>query len=155
MEQKKLVDLVLDELVATRQPSISIRRVFKKKGISYDDELIQSVESVLKSKSLVSEMDKDSEGYTCYSLSITGQDFLKTFGSYSKFLLGIQSENKKIERARKKKPYKTHTASDGRPPLPFVPEDESFLTKNRVGLIILIVVLILFYIVSRLTESLV
>lgn len=155
MEEKKLVDLVLDELVATRQPSISIRRVFKKHGISYDDELIRSVEAVLKSKSLVTELDKDSAGYTCYSLSVTGQDFLKTFGTYSKFLKGIQSENKKIERARKKKPYRAHTSSDGKPPLPFVPEDESFLKRNRIGLLILLIVLILFYIVSRITESLV
>jgi hypothetical protein len=155
METKKLVDLVLDELVNTRQPSISVRRVFKKHRISYDDSLIKSVEVILKSKSLVSEMDKDSAGYTCYSLSITGQDFLKTFGSYSKFLRGIDSETKKIERARKKKPFNPHRSVDGKPPLPFMPEDESYLVKNRVGIAILVVVLILFYIVSRITESLV
>ncbi len=155
MEQNKLVDFVLQELVETRQPSVSVRRVLEKKGITYNDDTISFVEGVLKSKSLVLEVDKDSKGYSSFSLTETGQDFLRTFGTYSKFLKGIESENKKIERARKKKPYQTHTSGDGKPPLPFVPEDESFFQRNKMGLLILAIVLILFYIVSRLTESLV
>ena len=155
MEERKLVDLVLDELMSTRQHSVSVRRVFKKKNVEYTDELIRSIESILESKSLVNDYGKDSRGYTRFALSVTGQDFVKTYRTYSKFLKGVESENKKVERARRKKPYQTHTNPDGKPPLPFNPQDESFLKKNRVGLLILLVVLVLFYIVSKITESVV
>lgn len=153
VEQKKLVDLVLQELVRTMQPSISVRRVLEKHNVNYTDELIESIEAVLTSKSLVDSIDKDSKGFDCFSLNSTGQDFLRSYGSYSKFLRGIETENKRIERAKSKKPYRTHSSGDGKPPLPFVPQDESFLKRNRVGLLILGVVLLLFYIVSKITES--
>ena len=155
MEQIKLVDLVLDELISTHQPSVSVRRVFKKKNVDYTDELIRSIEVILESKSLVNDYGKDSRGYRRFALSATGQDFIKTYGTYSKFLKGVESENKKIERARRKKPYQTHTNPDGKPPLPYNPQDESFLQKNRVGLLILMGVLVLFYIVSKITERVV
>ena len=95
MEQIKLVDLVLDELISTRQPSVSVRRVFKKKNVDYTDELIRSIEVILESKSLVNDYGKDSRGYRRFALSATGQDFIKTYGTYSKFLKGVESENKK------------------------------------------------------------
>ncbi|MFT4544172.1 MAG: hypothetical protein ACI9EQ_000627 [Bacteroidia bacterium] len=153
MEESKLVDLVLDELASTRQASVSVRRVFKKREIDYTNELITSIESILKSRSLVAELGKDSKGYLLFSLSVTGHDFLKSYGSYSKYLRGIESESKKVARAKKKKPFQTHNSSDGKPPLPFIPKEASFLRKNRTGLLILLVVLILFYIVSKITES--
>jgi hypothetical protein len=153
VEQKKLVDLVLQELVNTMQPSISVRRVLEKHDIDYVNESIESIESVLKSKSLVDIVDKDSKGFDCFSLNTTGQDFLRSYGSYSKFLRGVDAETKRVERAKNKKPYRTQTSGDGKPPLPFVPEDESFLKRNRFGLLILAVVLVLFYIVSKITDS--
>ena len=155
MEESKLVDLVLDELLATRKVSVSVRRVFKRSEIDYTNELITSIEKILISRSLVTELGKDSQGFLLFVLSVTGHDFLKSYGSYSEYLIGIESESKKVARARKKKPFQTHSSSDGKPPLPFIPKEASFFKKNRTGLLILLVVLILFYIVSKITESVV
>ncbi len=133
------------------QPSISVRRVLEKHNVNYTDELIESIEAVLTSKSLVDVVDKDSKGFDCYSLNGTGQDFLRSFSSYSKFLRGIEDENKRVERAKNKKPYRAHNSGDSKPPLPFVPKDESFLKSNRIGLFILAVVLVLFYVASKIS----
>ena len=149
-----MVDLVLNALVNTMQPSISIRRVLEKNNVDCSDDSIASIEAILKSKSLAEPIELDSKGHASYSLTVTGQDFLRSFGSYSKFLRGIESENKRVERARKKKPYTAYKSGDGKPPLPYVPKEESFWKSNRLGIIILAVVLTLFYIVSRITESL-
>ena len=151
MEFPKLVDLVLEELVETMQPSISIRRILKKRNIDFDSELLGSIEEVLKSKSLVEAQDVDSEGYTSYSLTVTGQDFLRTFGSYSKFLKGVASENKKVERARKKKPYQASLHRSGDAPAPYTPPEKSFLQRHGLSLALLLVFMVLFYLVSKIT----
>ena len=152
MEFPKLVDLVLEELVETMQPSISIRRILKKRNIDFDSEMIKSIEEVLKSKSLIEAQDADSEGNTSYSLTVTGQDFLRTFGSYSKFLKGVESENKKVERARKKKPYQASPHRSGDAPAPYTPPEKSFLQKHVLSLVLLLLFVALFYLVSRITE---
>ncbi|MCF8275553.1 MAG: hypothetical protein K9J17_02370 [Flavobacteriales bacterium] len=151
MELPKLVDLVLNELVSTRQPSISVRRILKSKKIEYTDDVITSIEGLLESKSLVIKKDVDSEGYACYSLTVTGQDFIKTFGSYSKFLRGIESENRKVQRAKSKKPYKAMD-TDGNPPAPFTPMEPSFMDKHKLELLFLVVVLVLFFVVAKITD---
>lgn len=151
MKRSKLVDLVLDELVTTMQPSLSIRRVLNRHKIDFDDDLINEVDSILQSKSLVSEQDKDSQGYPCYSLTNTGQDFLRTFGTYSNYLKGVEVEQKRVEKARQKKPYVAKSSSDGTAPTPFSPREESFFEKNKFGLLILLLVIISFFIVLRIT----
>ena len=152
MNLTSLVDIVLNELVDTRQPSISVRRVFIKHRIDFDDQLISEVESVLLSKSLVVEKDKDSAGYACYTLTETGRDFLKTFGNYTKFLKGIKSESRKVERARKKKPYDASKRAKDESPVAYVPPERTFLQKNGLGLVLLGLFVILFYIVAKITS---
>lgn len=152
MNQNQLVDLVLKELMQTRHPSISVRRVFIKHKVEFDDQLISDIENILQSKSLVTEKDKDSAGYACYALTVTGQDFIKTFGTYSKFLKGIEKENKRVEKARSKKPYDASKSSSEETPSPFTPPEKSFLQRNGIGLGILALFVILFYIVAKITS---
>lgn len=151
MKTTKLVDLVLNELVSTRQPSVSIRRVLSKHKVDFDDELIAQIDEILRSKSLVEEKDTDSQGFPCYSLTVTGQDFIRSFGSYSKYLKGIEVENKKVERARNKKPYVANSSKDGESPAPYQPREASFIEQNRLGLLILLLFIISFLIVLKIT----
>ncbi len=153
MNHVELVDKVLKELVSTRQPAVSVRRIFKKLKIDYTDDLIHKVEQTLNSKSLVIAKSKDSRGFDCYALTETGQDFIKTFGSYSKYLKGLESEQKKIERARKKKPYNAQKSIKGDPPAPYTPPERTFMQRNGLGIILLIFFCILFYIVSKITGA--
>jgi hypothetical protein len=143
------VDLVLKELVETRHPSVSVRRVFKKHRVKYTDELIKEVEQTLNSKSLVKARGEDSAGYTCYALSETGTDFIKSFGSYDKFLKGLETEQIKVERARKKKPYDASKNFKGEAPAPYSPPEKTYLQRNGLGLILLVFFIILFIIVAR------
>lgn len=152
MNQTNLVDIVLNELVGSRQPSISVRRILLKHKVDFNEQLIADIESVLLSKSLVVEKDKDSAGYACYALTETGRDFLKTFGNYSKFLKGIKSESRKVERARKKKPYDAAKTSSDESPMAYVPPEKSFIEKNGIGLMLLALFFILFYIVAKITS---
>lgn len=152
MKLIELVDLVLKELAETHQPSISVRRVFVKYKIGLDKELIYQVESVLRTKSLVDEKNKDSAGYTCYALSGTGQDFIKTYGTYSKFLKGIEKERKRAEKAKNKKPYDAMKANSGEPPTAYVPPEKSFMEKNAWGFAVLLLFIFLFYIVAKITD---
>lgn len=153
MELPKLVDLVLDELAYTMQPSLSIRRILMKHKVEFNDEVISSIEEVLKSKSLVEQKDNDSQGYSCFSLTVTGQDFIRSFGTYTKYLEGVESENKKVERAKKKKPYKAYTGADGQSPPAYVPKEKSFLSKNALGITLLFLFMVMFYIVYTITRS--
>jgi hypothetical protein len=153
MEPSTLVDLVLDELSYSLQPSLSIRRVLLKKKIEFNEQLISSIEDILISKSLVEKRGVDSQGYARYSLTGTGHDFIRTFGSYSKFLEGIEDENKKVQRARKKQPYKAYTGVDGQTPAPFFPKEKSFFSKNILGFTLLGLFLIMFYLVYTITRS--
>lgn len=152
MNQVELVDIVLNELVHTRQPSTSVRRIFIKHKIDFDDELVSEIEALLLSKSLVVEREKDSAGFACYVLTETGQDFLRTFKSYSKFLKGIERESKKVERARKKKPYDANKRANDESPMAYVPPEKSFIEKNGIGLMLLVLFFILFYIVAKITS---
>lgn len=152
MNHEQLVDLVLNELVVTRQPSTSVRRVFKKHRVEYDDELIKSIEKTLNSKSLVTARSKDSRGYDCYALTETGEDFIKTFGNYSKYLKGLESEQKKVKRAKKKKPYNAQANFKGEPPAPYAPPERNYLQRNGLGLILLILFIALFYIVAKISS---
>jgi predicted TPR repeat methyltransferase len=151
VKQVELVDLVLKELVETHQPSISVRRVFIKHKIGLDEELIDQVESVLRSKSLVDAKSHDSAGYTRFVLSGTGQDFIKTYGTYAKFLKGIEKEKKRIEKAKNKKPYDALKTHSGEPPTAYVAPQKSFMQKNGLGLAILALFIILFYVVAKIT----
>lgn len=153
MELPKLVDLVMDELAYTMQPSMSVRRVLMKHKIEFNDELISSIEEILRSKSLVEEKNLDSQGYACYSLTVTGQDFIRTFGTYEKFLAGIEAENKIVERAKKKKPYKAYKGAEGEAPAAYVPKEKSFFSKNVLGFTLLFLFMIMFYIVYSITRS--
>jgi len=153
VEPHKLVDLILKELMETLQPSISVRRVFEKQGIDYSEELIQEIDQILNSKSLVVEKDRDSAGYSCYAITETGQDFLKTYGSYTKYLKGLESEKKRVERAKKKKPYNAQKDFKGEAPTPYAPPEKTFFQRNGIGLVILMLFAALFYIVSKLTET--
>lgn len=152
MNQTSLVDIVLNELVHTRQPSTSVRRIFIKHKIDFDDELVSEIEALLLSKSLVVEREKDSAGYACYALTETGRDFLKTFGNYTKFLKGIKSESRKVERARNKKPYDANKRANDESPMAYVPPEKSFIEKNGIGLMLLVLFFILFYIVAKITS---
>lgn len=151
MKLSKLVDLVLDELVTTMQPSLSIRRILQRHKIDFDDDLIKEVDDILRSKSLVDEKSKDSHGYPSYALTETGQDFIRTFGSYSKYLRGLESEQKKVEKARNKKPYAAGSPSNNQDVGPYQPKEATFIEQNKVGLVILFLVLISFWIVMRIT----
>lgn len=151
MKLSKLVDLVLDELVATRQPSISIRRILNRHKIEFDDDLIGEIDSILQSKSLVVEKEKDSQGYPCYSLTVTGQDFIRSFGNYSKYLRGLETEQKRVEKARNKKPYVAKSSVDGIEATPYHPNDKSFFEQNKFSLLILALVIISFFIVLKIT----
>lgn len=152
MNHTELVDLVLNELVETRQPSISVRRVFRKYKVEYTDELIKEIEKTLNSKSLVRDRGKDSAGYVCFALSETGEDFVRTFGSYSKYLKGLETEEKKVKRARKKKPYNAQANFKGEPPAPYSPPERNYLQRNGLGLILLGFFIILFYIVAKISS---
>lgn len=151
MKLSKLVDLVLDELVTTRQPSLSIRRILNRHKIDFNEDLIGDIDSILQSKSLVVEKEKDSQGYPCYSLTVTGQDFIRTFGNYSKYLRGLESEKKRVEKARSKKPYVAKSSGDGIEATPYHPNQKSFLEQNKFGLLILALVVISFLIVLKIT----
>ncbi|MBI1288460.1 MAG: hypothetical protein GC178_12885 [Flavobacteriales bacterium] len=151
MKLSKLVDLMLDELVTTMQPSLSIRRVLNRHKIDFDDDLINEIDSILRSKSLVDEKDTDSQGYPCYSLTNTGQDFIRTFGTYSNYLKGLEVEQKRVEKARNKKPYVAKPGKDGSSPTPFQLGEESFFEKNKFGLLFLLLVFISFLIVLKIT----
>lgn len=151
MKLSKLVDLVLDELVTTMQPSLSLRRILQRHKVDFDDDLIKEVDDILRSKSLVDEKTKDSQGYPCYALTETGQDFIRTFGSYSKYLRGLESEQKKVEKARSKKPYVAASATKNLDAGPYQQKEPSFFEQNKVGLFILFLVLVSFYIVMRIT----
>lgn len=153
MELPELVDFVLDELSYSMQPSISIRRVLLNEKIQFNDELLSSIEEILISKSLVEKKGVDSQGYARYSLTGTGHDFIRSFGSYSKFLEGIEAENKKVQRAKKKKPYKAYTGAEGQAPTPFIPKEKSFFSKNRLGFVLFGLFMLMFYLVYTITRS--
>lgn len=151
MEHAKLVDLVLNELMITRQPAVSVRRVFKKHKVEYTDELIREVENTLNSKSLIIAKSKDSAGYDCYAITETGTDFVRGFGSYSKYLKGLESEKKKVARARKKKPYVVDRNPSGEAPAPYTPPEKTFMQRNGLGLILLVFFIALFYLVAKIS----
>lgn len=152
MDRAKLVDIVLKELVETRHPSVSVRRVFKKHRVDYDEELIREIEKTLNSKSLVQVRGNDSRGYDCFALTETGQDFIKSFGTYSKYLRGLESEEKKVKRAKKKKPYNAHANFKGEAPAPYTPPEKNYLQRNGLGLILLFFFIALFYIVAKISS---
>lgn len=152
MEHAKLVDLVLNELMNTRQPAVSVRRVFKKHKVDYTDDLIKEIESTLNSKSLIKGRSKDSADYTCYAITETGTDFVRGYGSYSKYLRGLESEKKKVARAKKKKPYVANRNPSGEAPAPYSPPEKTFMQRNGLGLILLLFFIALFYIVAKISS---
>ncbi len=144
------VDLVLKELKNTAKPSLKVRRVLKKSKVDYSDDLIAIIENILTSKSLVDEMGVDAEGYNSYSLAETGHDFIKTFGTYSRFLKGAAKEDRKTKKARSKVPYKTSRPDSGEPIAAYVPpeRDIGFFIFRIVLLFLLIVFFILVYLLT-------
>jgi hypothetical protein len=152
VDRAKLVDVVLKELVETRHPSVSVRRVFKKHRVDYDEELIREIEKTLNSKSLVQVRGNDSRGYDCFALTETGQDFIKSFGTYSKYLKGLESEEKKVKRAKKKKPYNANANFKGEAPTPYSPPEKNYFQRNGLGLILLGFFIILFYIAAKISS---
>lgn len=113
--------------------------------------MIKEVERTLTSKSLVKARGEDSAGYTCYALSETGTDFLKSFGTYQKYLKGLETEQKKVERARKKKPYDAAKNFQGEAPAPYSPPEKTYLQRNGLGVILLVFFIILFIIVAKIS----
>lgn len=153
MEDVRLIDLVLKELNETRHASVSVRRIFKKHKVKYTDELIRDIEKLLNSKSLVHDLDKDSRGYSCYALSVTGQDFIRTFGTYSNYLKGQETENRKVERAKNKKPYNAQKNLKGEIPNAYAPPEKTFMQRNGLALILFVFFIFLFFVVSRISAS--
>ncbi len=144
------VDLVLKELKNTSKPSLNLRRVLKKSKVDYSDDLITIIESILTSKSLVDKMGVDAEGSNSYSLAETGHDFIKTFGTYSRFLKGAAKEDRKTKKAKSKVPYKTSRPDSGEPIAAYVPPERNigFFIFRIVLLFLLIVFFILVYLLT-------
>jgi hypothetical protein len=144
------MDTVLQGLVETTQPSVSVRRIIRKKKIAdVSEEQIAEIEVILITKSLAHQKGHDSQGFASFSLSETGRDFLKQFGTYDKYLKGLKQEKRKAERAKAKKPYRANTFNKGEAPAPYSPPEKSFLQKNVVGVIILALFLILFFMIAN------
>lgn len=150
MTTNKLVDIVLKELVTTRHPSISIRRILQKHQHPFTDELISEIDDILCSKSLVQKKDTDSQGYPCYAITGTGQDFLKSFGSYSKYLKGAVRESRRVERTKNKKPYVAKAVTESESIDQFQQRDKSFFEQNLAGILVLVLVIVLFVLIIRL-----
>jgi hypothetical protein len=150
MQRTKMIDAVLRELEETRQPSVSIKRILEKRKIGYSQEHIEEVNEVLRSKSLVVQKGTDSSGNPTYALSETGKDFLRSFGSYSNYLKGLDTESKRVERARKKTSYRAFKPGD-EAATPYNPSERSFWEKNQLSLVILGVIILSFYLVIRFT----
>jgi len=144
------VDLVLHTLESTTQPSLSIKRILKKAKIIHTDELITAIENILNAKSLVNNMGKSQGSNTLYALSETGQDFITTFGSYSKFLKGVKKENRKAKRVKNKKPYKASPRLDGEPISVYSPPEKN-TRYVAIRLVFLFVIAILAFLVFKLT----
>ena len=146
MEHANIVDLVLEELVKTDQPSISVRRVYLKNDLPVEKDSIQPIEEILEAKSLVVKVTRDSKGFKCYRLTDTGQDFLRTYGSYSEYLTGVGKESKQVERVKRKVAYNAKKRTSGTYSA-YKPREGSFIEKNFFKLVILAIILSGFYFV--------
>jgi|GEM_PF-2507812 len=150
MQRAKMIDAVLRELEETRQHSVSIKRILEKRKIEYTQSQFDEVKEELTSKSLVIQKGTDSGGNPTYSLSETGKDFLRSFGSYANYLKGLQTETKRVERAKKKTSYRAFKPGD-EAATPYNPSERSFWEKNQLSLVILGVIILSFYLVIRFT----
>ncbi len=148
-KDRKTVDVVLQELKATNQSSLSVSRILKNSRIQFTDKLIASIENVLTARSLVIEMGRNSAGNRSYALAETGQDFIRTFGSYSDFLKGVEKENRKVERARKKKPYMVPNKSRGDTVMTYRPPNEGFFSRHLRKWVMILFIGVILYLISQ------
>ncbi|MBL4586552.1 MAG: hypothetical protein JKX84_05800 [Flavobacteriales bacterium] len=141
------IDFILNSLLSTTKPSLDLTRTLRKSNISFSNQIIETIENILKSKSLVDEIGNNVNDQIQYALSETGRDFLRTFGSYSKFLKGVEKESRKTERAKNKKPYRASGSTDGDPIAIFTPpeKDVRYIAIRLVFLLIIVVLGILVY----------
>lgn len=91
----------------------------------------------------------DSQGFRSFSLSETGRDFMKQFGTYAKYLKGLKKEERKTEKARSKQPYRASNFNSGEAPTPFTPREKTFLEKNMIGVILMVLFLMLFVMIAN------
>ena len=149
MEFAKKVDLVIGVLEETDYHSVSVKRILQNQKVDYDDSEILEIERLIISRSLAIYKGPDSRGNNTYALSETGRDFLKTYGTYQKFLKGIELETKKIDRSRKRKSYQAKPSVNQ--PAAYQAPKTRFKPGNIAGIAILIFFLVMFYVIARLT----
>lgn len=148
-EDGKTVDIVLKKLEVTSHSSLSVSRILKNEGIQFTDELILAIEQVLTSRSLVTEMGINSAGNRVFALAETGQDFIRSFGSYSGFLKGVEKENRKLERARNKKPYNTKTKQGSESITKYANQKRNFFSRRLKNWTVMLFVALIIYLISQ------
>ena len=147
MEFAKKVDLVLKVLEETDYYSISIKRILQNQKVDYDDSEILEIERLIMSRSLANNKGPDSGGNNTYALSETGRDFLKTYGTYQKFLKGIELETRKIDRSRKRQSYQAKPSVNQ--PVAYQAPNSRFNLGKIAGIAVLIFLLFMFYVMAK------